>query len=451
MMKLTRRQLLRAAAGAGLALPFYELLAGRPAAAMDGTARRLIVFYFPDGVVGPSANGDPSRWHCTGSERDFALGDSLRPLGSMADRCVFLNGLTMGPTDAGSHPGGAKKLLTAVDGGGGESLDHMLARTVGASMPFRHLYLGAMANHNGASGDKHISYVAPGTTVAPEDNPTLAFERLFGGWSGGAGGPGADADARDLELSVIDGVAADLEDLRGALGGVERAKLDQHLESLREVEARIGADVGGAVGSCADPALDDAGFDPDELYDPGRFPAMLRMQTDLMVLAMQCGLTSVGVLQGSHHTSELIMSRFAGSAMYDPSYDMRSHQASHYGAAHDPSHREYADYLAQRGWWVEQFRYLLEQLDARPEGDGTMLDHTVVLLCSEVSDGNTHSHDQMPFVLAGGAGGAIDTGRLLHFEGRRHADLLLSIARAMGSGVPSFGHGGSGVLPGLLR
>jgi len=84
-----------------------------------------------------------------------------------------------GPTDVGSHPGGAKKLLTGVDGGNGISIDHHLAQTVGAGDPFRSLYLGAMANQNGASGDKHISYVAAGVTATPDDDPAAAFGRVF--------------------------------------------------------------------------------------------------------------------------------------------------------------------------------------------------------------------------------------------------------------------------------
>ncbi len=446
-MGLTRRQLLKSLAGASVALPFYDIAMGRQAAAMDGRASRFIVFYFPDGVAGPSQDGDPSLWHCRGSEFDFELGETLSHLGRFRDECVFFNGLSMGGTDSGSHPGGAKKLLTGADGGNGESIDQYLARTVGSGASWRHLNLGCMANHNGASGDKHISYSGPGATVAPEDNPLIAFDRIF---AGALPGGAPDNTERDRSLSVLDGAMADLADLRSALGETEAVKLNQHLEAFREVEARIASDVGPPVGTCEDPALDSSGFDASELYEPGRFPAMLRMQTDLMVQAMACGLTQVGVIQGSHHTSELIMSRFEGSDMYDAGYDMRSHQASHYGASHDRDHREFTDYVDQRGWWVQQFRYLLEELAARPEGDGTMLDHSTILLCSEVCDGNTHLHDNMPFVVAGRAGGAISTGRLLQYDYMRHSNLLVALGRSMGADLNNFGQESFGPLPGLL-
>jgi hypothetical protein len=250
-------------------------------------------------------------------------------------------------------------------------------------------------------------------------------------------------------VSVIDAALADLTDLRGRLGDTEKTKLDLHLEALREVERRVKGMAPPPAG-CESPRIDITGVDDSNVFDPAQFPKILRAQTDLLVQAMACGLTQVGVLQCSMHTSELIMSRFPATEMYDAHFDMRSHQASHYGPSHDPGKREFHDYVLQRRWFVAQLAYLLEQLKARPEGDGNMLDYSVVLGCSEISDGNTHSHDNMPFLLAGRAGGALSTGRLLSYPGRRHSDLLLSIAHAMNQGIPSFGQASSGRLPGLL-
>ena len=135
------------------------------------------------------------------------------------------------------------------------------------------------------------------------------------------------------------------------------------------------------------------------------------------------------------------MSRFPGTELYDPSFDMRSHQASHYGASHDFGHREFREFVRQRGWFVEQFAYLLESLRSRPEGDGTMLDYSTVLLCTEVSDGNTHSHRNMPFIVAGGGGGAIRGGQLLNLGEQRHGDLLGALGRTLGADYDTFGVG----------
>ena len=456
--RLTRRGLLRAAGLGALSLPMARLM--RPGEAWaSGAAERVIFFYFPDGVPGWSEAGDPSQFHCTGSETGFSLPHCLQPLAPWRDRCVFFRGLSMGATDSGSHPGGAKKLLTAADHGNNESIDQHLSRSVGAASPWRHLYLGAMATADGASGDKHIVYPVAGTTMAPEDDPARAFASLFGvATSGGGSGeetPGTETTA-GTRGSVLDAVMGDLEDLQGRLGAVERTKLEYHLDSLRELEARLQGEGGGVAGggtgsaSCADPDVDLTGVSAGSLSDPQHFGDVLRAQMEVMVLAMECGLTRVGTLQASHHTSELVMSRIPGTPFHDPGYDMRSHQASHYGSRHDPDSREFVAFRDQRTWFVDQLAALLELLESRPEGGGTMLDHTLVVLCTEVCDGNTHQHDDMPIVLAGGAGGAIRGGRLLDVGTRRHGDLWVSVAQAMGEDLWRFGDSSSGPIPGLL-
>jgi hypothetical protein len=328
-----------------------------------------------------------------------------------------------------------------------------------AGSPWRHLYLGAAANQNGASGDKHIVYPSAGVTIPPQDNPRRGFQDLFGSIGAtpppsGGGQPAEDPGAA-RRRSLLDAMQADLSELRGKLGTVEKSRLDLHLESIRELELRLGGGGGeGAApvlsGSCDEPWIDTGGFTDGQIHDPAAFPAVLKAQIDLMVLAMSCGLTRVGTLQCSHHTSELIMSRFPGTEMYDPNYDMRSHQASHYGPRHDPNHREYSDFVKQRRFFAERFAYLLAELAARPEGDGTMLDHSLVVLITEVSDGNTHMHDDMPFVLAGRGGGRVNPGRLLNFGYERHGRLWVSLAHAMDEYVDGFGDGSWGALPGVL-
>ncbi len=470
MRTIARRRFLQAALGAASALPFY--MASQRGARADGAgrARRLVVFYFPDGVAGRSQDGEAGLWEARAAGGDVTLSELLEPLGDLRRECVFLHGLSMGSTDEGSHPGGAKKLLTAVDGGNGESIDQHLARTVGRDAPFRHLYLGAAATQNNASGDKFISYASPGVTVAPDDDPVAAFRRMFMGavtppamTAADAGAPMTTVDD-DADRLALETALGDLNDLRGRLGDSERVRLDAHLEALREVSARItrtqpSSDAGAVTSDagamtegprCAMPAMR---FEPPTgagLNAPENFPAVLRAQIDTTVLAMACGLTRVGVIQSSQHTSELIMSRFRGTEMYDPGFDMRSHQASHYGARHDRSNRLFTDFVKQVRWWVAQFAYLLQSMRAVPEGDGTMLDHSLVLLCSEVSDGNTHTHSDMPFVLAGRAGGCVTPGRVLERRGTRHGQLLAAIARAMGSDVRGWGDAGDGVLPGLV-
>ncbi len=449
-MTFSRRSALKALGHTALALPFFEALrSGRAHAQAARQARRVIFFYFPDGVLGPSAQGQPSRWHCTGSETNFTMPDQLNPLAAFKNDCLFFNGLSMGGTDSGSHPGGAKKLLTGVDGGQGESVDSYLSRTVGAAAAWRHLYLGAMATQNHASGDKFIVYPTAGQTVAPRDNPRQVFQQLFANATvGDAGVP--NPAFTDTRLSVIDNAKAELDTLKAKLGGSEARKLDLHLEALREVERRVKPMGNPPPSSCVTPVIDLSGFTDTQLYDASKFGHILRAQIDVMVTAMACGLTKVGTLQASMHTSELILSRMPGTEMYEPGFDLRSHQASHYGDSHDFSKREVRAYLQQRRWFVEQFAYLLGELKKRPDGDGTMLDSSVVMLCTEVCDGNTHLHDNMPFIVAGRGGGRINPGRLVQGNNSRHGALLAAIAQAMGANVQGWGDGNSGPLGGVL-
>lgn len=450
---MNRRQFLRTLSATALSVPMLQRGLLSPAMADERRAQRIIFFYYPDGVAGPSQDGDRSLWHATGSETDFQVGELTRPFEHHKAQTLYFNGLSMGGTDAGSHPGGAKKLLTAVDGGNGSSIDHVLAQAVGADRPHRHLYLGAMANQNNASGDKHVSYPSAGQSLAPEDDPMRAFSRLFAGGSTGSSGDQPSPEAL-REVSVIDGMLDELKAFQAKLGNTDKAKVDLHLTSLREVEQRIKQDLQSnnppPAATCAQPQLDTRGLGSQALYEPARFPDALRTQVDLMVLAMQCNLTRVGVIQGSHHTSELIMSRFEGTDMHDPGFDMRSHQASHYGPHHDRSRREFSDYVKQRTWWSTQFAYLLDSLAARPEGTGTMLDNSIVVMCTEVCDGNTHLHDDMPIVVAGGGGGALKTGRLIQPGYRRHGQLWAALSHAMGHPINGFGDAGDGVLSQIL-
>src|SRR5690348_15735488 len=282
---ITRRRLLQLGGAAAITAPFVRGLRGAPAGAK---AKRFIVFYFPDGIVGQSQSGAPSLW---------TLSDSLMPLAPYQSQCVFFKGLSMGPTDSGSHPGGAKKLLTATDGGNGISIDNHLAQSIGAGDPFPVLYLGAQANANNASGDMHISYIAPGNTTPPEDDPVAAFARVFSG-TGTTMGSMPDSGA---QLSILDRSRDELIALQAKPGATEKAKLDLHLQAVREVEMRIQALGGGAPASCGQPMIDAAGIDASTLYAPEMFPKILRAQTDLMVQAMACGLTRVGVIQAAHH------------------------------------------------------------------------------------------------------------------------------------------------------
>ena len=455
--KQSRRSVLKlGAAGlcsSGLTLPCLSTSWGQQASQPLG---RLLIFYFPDGVPGVSERGEASLWNCQGGERSFTLSECLQPLARHQAQCLFLNGLTMGPTDSGSHPGGAKKLLTGVDGGAGRSVDQHLSRSrLGDQTPFRHLYLGAQATVGQPSSDRYISYPEAGLSVAPQDDPIRAFSDLFGAQAVGSQEGHGLTSGQGADLSVLNGLMTEINAVRRDAPQALRDRLDQQLDATREVEQRLQALA--SMGSredqsdrCINPSVSvDLTSTPSYLFDPAMFPSILKAQREVMTLAFACGLTRVGVIQSSHHTSELIMSRFPNTPFSDPAFDMRSHQASHYGAGHDRNRREFVDFVHQRIWFVEQFAQVLDDLSRIPEGEGTMLDYTVALLCTEVSDGNRHQHDDMPFVLAGGQRLGLSTGRLLHLNGQRHSDLLASICHILGDPVDGYGQQSSGPISSL--
>ena len=137
------------------------------------------------------------------------------------------------------------------------------------------------------------------------------------------------------KAAIVSSLLEEASALRSKLDGIERDKLDYHISSLRELESRFSGEEGTIVNEevCVDAILD--AQTPSDLYDPYHFPTLCSAQLKLAVLAMECNITRVATIQLSHHTSELIMSRFPDTPMYDPAYDMRAHQASHYGSSHN--------------------------------------------------------------------------------------------------------------------
>ena len=304
----SRRSFLASLGGSAAAL------AGRPPrlAHASGTADHIVFFYFPDGVAGWSQSGDASLWHCTGGETDFTLGHTLQALAPFRDRCQFFNGLSMGSTDDGSHPGAAKKLLTAADYGNNESIDQYLSRTIGTDRPWHHLYLGAQAGADGATGDKFITYPVAGSTMAPEDDPRRAFAALFGTDSAPAEDPDTEADtptepdaATARRQSVLDAAMDEIHALQAQLGATEREKLDLHLTSLRELEGRLAPTGGGSSGSsdwegCESPDIDVGGLTDANLYDPSLFPPYSMPRSTLVATWASPVGTSAANTSGLH-------------------------------------------------------------------------------------------------------------------------------------------------------
>ena len=426
-MNMRRRDFLKAlgSTGAALMAPLTLVRAARAEAA----AKKAIFFYIPDGCI-------PQHFHPTGTEFDFALPPMTEPLAAVREYCTFIDGLTMyegGPT----HEGGIRKVLTA---NAAQSLDDFLADRVGATSPFRSLYLGVGANYENGSGG--FSFLRSGVPQSPEDNPLAAYARLFGDDEAPA------ALAEDPRLKILNHSIAEVSAMQTQLGPVERQRLEQHLEALQSVERRI-EQAGANAGNCGPALWNPQAFtvpsgwhgyppryDREEFFETGG-----ALQLDLIVESLACDLTRVASLQWSHPVSPTHLA-WTGATQ-------RHHDASHFGNPDSPSAQ---DFILSQRFFTEQLAQLIQKLQSRPDpsGDGTLLDHTRILLFSELGDSNQHDHKRMPFILAG-AGRDFPGGRFLSYDGEAHAKLLVSIASSMDPSVTSYGYSGhgSGGLPGL--
>jgi hypothetical protein len=311
---------------------------------------------------------------------------------------------------------------------GGMSVDHYVASKIGQEDRFASLELGVQTSAWGGNVQTRMSYLGPGVYAPPDDSPKSVFKRMFGDIS-------ADPNAVDKILarkkSVIDLVSGEIEQIRGRVGKEEQAKLDEHLDALRKVETGL-----QGPGNCNAP-MPPLDLNP---YDNDSFPTIGRAQTDLMVLALACGMTRVASIQWNHTVGPAVFSWLGIGEGH--------HSLSHID---DSNAAGVADFVKAERWYAEQFAYLLDSLKATPDPEGgTMLDSTVVVWSKELGDGRLHDCKSVPFVLAGGS--YFKLGRYLNFGGAPHQKLLVSVCHAMGLENQTFGDPtkGTGPLDGLL-
>jgi hypothetical protein len=422
------------ATGAILELPFLGRTA-RAAAPLN-----FVTIFVPDGII-------PSLWFPKGGETNFTLPEMAAPLEPVKGDCIFFQGLAMHAGEP-SHPGGTKKVLTAT---GPMSLDVFLGQKLKGALPFDSVQLGVASNFENGSGA--ISFIGAGQEVKPDDNPLNVFDRLFAGRApAGMSDPAAQRKQRQKQ-SVLDAIHGDLTALQARLGATERARLDTHLQALRDVEMRAsggGATTGGM--GCDVGGFNKQGYKNVDMYYPQtydkleNFPTVGQLQQDLLMLALSCNLTRVVTLMWSHAVSP---TKIAGNTT-------GNHDSSHYGT--DPMSANARQFVTGRRWFMTQLATLLQRMKSTSYGDSNLLDHTAVLLCSDIGDGDLHEHQSLPFVLAGGTKAGWKTGRYLDYTkmgmgglNETHAKLLVSIARGVGVPIDSFGYTamGTGGLPRL--
>ncbi len=415
MLLLNRRRLLRSSAAFLFAAPFARMVTQPARAACPGAAKRLLIFFSPNGTIHSWWRPDGS-----GSSYSFPSGSILEPLAGLEDQLLLLDGINFIGSD--NHEPGMIAMLTgngdASSETGGMSLDQYVASKLGTSSRFASLELGALTSLWGGSSQTRMSYSGPDELVTPDDDPTHVYTRLFGDL---AGGPEAAARILARRQSVLDLVMDEISELEGRLGAEQKVQLEAHLESLRAVEQSLS---GG--GSCETP---DAPADVSSSSNDA-FPDLVKAQIDLAVLALSCGATNVVSVQCSHTISPVAFTWLGQSDLH--------HSLSH---ADDTNTSAIAEFVAAERWFSEQFATLVGAMQAAtdPETGAPLLDESVVLWAKELGDGRQHTCEDVPWVIAGDAGGAFATGRYLDLGGMGHSRVLVSICQALGLSNETFG------------
>lgn len=438
--RFTRRKFVRGAGGMAIALPFLGSgLFGMPGfghAGENGPAlpKRFIFMIHPNGVI-------TEKWFPLNvmSESSFDLNVCHEPLRAYRDRMLLFNGVHLASGQVGPgepHQKGMGAMLSGQplqegdfvggDGsragwGNGITIDQVLAKNIGKDTSFGSMELGVRADSNGGSEVRtRVSYAGPGQPLPPQNDPQEVFKRIFSDFM--TDNSVVD-EVRKRRGSILDAVDGQFDSLMKRAGADDRQRLNQHLEMIRDIERRL--DVGDITGeACKVPATPEA-LTPDS---EDTMPKIMKAQIDLMVMAMACDLTRVATLQISNAKNHI---RYPWlNSLGD------GHGLSHAG----PSNTSAIDeWVARDTWHASQLAYLCDALSNIKEGEGTMLDNTLILWCSEIARGNTHSHKDMPFLMMGSNGGYFKTGRYLQYQNASHTDLLISILQSFGMDVSSFG------------
>ena len=442
---IPRRTFLRGA-GTALALPLLDAMVPSMTALAQTAAspvKRLGFVYLPNGVARNFTG--VNYWTPLGQGRSFELSPILSPLAPFREQLVVISGLAQHQADAhddganGDHTRGTASWLTGVhvkrtegaDVRNGISADQIAAQAIGKATALPSLELaidlnflaGQCENSYSCAYLNTLAWQSESTPVPTENNPRIVFERLFG-----EGGTSAQrlAQARENK-SILDSVMADLNRLQQSLGASDRVKVGDYVDSVREVERRIqSVEKQGATDL---PTLDrPAGI-------PERFDEHVKLMYDLQWLAFRADLTRVTTFM-------------LGRELNFRTYPEIGITEGHHGLSHHQDNpTQLSKYAKLNTYQTELFGWFLEKLRATPDGDGSLLDHSLFLYGAGLSNPNLHAHYDLPLAVVGGGAGTMRGGRHVIFPAETPmTNLLLTLLDKVGVHAEKLGDS-TGRLP----
>ena len=430
---LPRRTVLRGL-GAAVALPLLDAMVPAATATARTAAapvKRLGVFYVPNGMSMPY-------WFPRAEGPLEKLPPTLRALDHLKERVLLCGGLDDEPANlvkgGGDHARSAGTFLTGVpfritsgaDVHAAVSMDQIAARELSKETQIASLELGIESNamvgncDGGASCayTNTIAWRTPTTPLPIENDPRAVFERLFG--TSGSTDPRARRERLRRDRGILDAVGAELKDLGSVIGPGDRVKLDEYLDALRDVERRIRMAEEQSAREL--PVVD------QPVGVPGGYEEHARLMMDLLALAYQTDLTRVATFMLAREVS--------GRAYPEIGVSDSHHPLSHH--QDEPAKLERLHRINEHHF--RQFAYLVDKLAALPEGDGAMLDSTLFLYGTGISDSNTHFHDDLPIALVGGKAAGIDGGRYVRYAADTPlTNLHVTILEKLGTPIEALG------------
>lgn len=417
----SRRALLGgvAAVSAGALLP-------KSSQAQATANKRFIVMHVPEGMWNGASRPEVGAG---------TFGPIFSPLDAFSSKLMMLNGLNLRSRDNGpggdGHHRGVSHMLTCTEmadasNAGGPSIDQKIATAITGDATFKSLQFAVRIVYNDTNAT--LVWEAARKRLPAMQSPYDAYARIFGMPEPvPMGGP----PPLDLRKSALDHALAEITTLRGKLSSHDRERLDSYQESLRAIEKRLTNLPSGA--ECVPPEL---GNEIADVRAEKVYPEVGKLQMDLMVAALRCNVTRVASFQWGNSNDQC-------------SYSWLGINKLGHDLAHSISSGQKQTVF---NWYAQQFAYLLGELEKVPEGDGTMLDNTVVLWVSEFSESDGHKANDLLWLLAGNVDGFLKQGQVLKMNGRSVSDVHTTIGNAFGIADQTFGNPayGEGPIPTLI-